>query len=73
MAENDIQNQLFNQIKDRLPENLSLVDEIADLLEISNDSAYRRIRGDKALEFEELGKLAKHFKISLDDSLQVRI
>jgi hypothetical protein len=45
---------------------LSIVDEVASLLEISNDSAYRRMRGDKPLSFEEVQKLCVHFSISLD-------
>ena len=53
----EIQTAFFEQIKNSLPSNLSLVDVIADELEISNDSAYRRIRGEKMLSFEELQKL----------------
>ena len=60
------QELLFNQIRQNLPPNISLVDEIADLLDISNDSAYRRIRGEKMLSINELQKLSKHFGISLD-------
>lgn len=54
-------------IRDQLPDHLSLVDEIADLLEISNDSAYRRIRGEKPLSLQEVQKLARTYQISLDD------
>ncbi len=42
-----LQINLFNHIKSVMPSNLSFVDEIADVLDISNDSAYRRIRGEK--------------------------
>jgi hypothetical protein len=48
-----------------------MVDEVADLLGISNDSAYRRIRGEKALDLEETSKLCSHYKISLDKFLQL--
>ena len=54
-------------IRDQLPDHVSLVDEIADLLEISNDSAYRRIRGEKDLSLQEVQKLAGTYQISLDD------
>ena len=54
-------------IRDQLPDHVSMVDEIADLLEISNDSAYRRIRGEKQLSLHEVQKLAASHKISLDD------
>ena len=63
----DIQIRLIRMIRDQLPDHVSMVDEIADLLEISNDSAYRRIRGEKALSLHELQKLAAKFQISLDD------
>ena len=63
----DIQIRLIRMIRDQLPDHVSMVDEIADLLEISNDSAYRRIRGEKPLTLHELHKLAGKFQISLDD------
>lgn len=63
----DIQIHLFTMIRDQLPDHVSMVDEIADLLEISNDSAYRRIRGEKPLSMHELQKMATKFQISLDD------
>lgn len=50
---------------------LSLVDEVADVLNISNDSAYRRIRGEKPIALEEIKKLCLHFKISLDQLLHL--
>ncbi|MCK4989573.1 MAG: hypothetical protein KAS29_03770 [Bacteroidales bacterium] len=65
----DIQIRLIRMIRDQLPDHVSMVDEIADLLEISNDSAYRRIRGEKPLSLHELQKLAGKFQISLDDMI----
>ena len=52
-----VQQKFFLEIKNQLPSHLSLVDEIADLLNISPDSAYRRIRGEKPIDFEEIKKL----------------
>src|SRR3990172_1432304 len=63
---NGIQQVIFQQIKERLPAHLSFVDEIADLLEISNDSAYRRIRGEKEISLEETKKICHNLKISFD-------
>jgi len=63
----DLQVRLFNMIRDQLPNHVSLVDEIAELLDISNDSAYRRIRGEKPISLQEVQKLAGTFQISLDD------
>ncbi len=57
---------LMQRLKDALPSNLSLVDELADLLKVSNDSAYRRMRGETALSIEDIAAICKHFKLSFD-------
>lgn len=62
----NVQVSFFHHIKTLLPSHLSLVDEVADILNISNDSAYRRIRGEKPISIEEMEKLATRYKISLD-------
>ena len=67
-----LQTALFQQIKVNLAPHLSFVDEIANVLDISNDSAYRRIRGEKAISFDEVCKMAGHFKISLDQFLNLQ-
>ncbi len=72
MESADVQQHFFQYIKDNLPVHLSLVEEIASLLNISNDSAYRRIRGEKAISFEELQILSSHYKISLDQFLHLQ-
>ena len=61
----------FQHIKNIIPPHISLVDDIAELLDISNDSAYRRIRGEKPITFEEIGKLTRHYKLSLDNFLHL--
>lgn len=65
-TEDSAQTIFMQRIKAALPANISLVDELADLLEVSNDSAYRRIRGETALSIEEIAAICKHFKISFD-------
>lgn len=65
------QQVFFNHIKGLLPPHVSFVDEIADLLNISNDSAYRRIRGEKPIALEEIKKLCLKYKISLDQLLHL--
>src|ERR1700758_1703583 len=66
MDQPGVQQIFFQHVKSNLAAHLSLVDEVAELLNISNDSAYRRIRGEKPLSFEELKSLCAHYKISLD-------
>ena len=67
-----LQINLFQYIKSVIPANISFVDEIADVLEISNDSAYRRIRGEKEITLDEIQKLSNRFKISIDQILKVK-
>lgn len=67
----DIQKTLFEAIRKKLPAGTSFVHEIAELLSISYDSAYRRIRGEKALDILDLQKLAVHFNVSIDGILQL--
>lgn len=62
----NIQKEFFNQIKLILGNNVLIAQSISDILNISLDSAYRRIRSEKELSISELMKLSAHFDISLD-------
>ena len=68
---NEIQQQLFQIIKNKMPAEASVPDAVAKLLNISSDSAYRRMRNEKQLSFEEVYFLASHFKISLDQLMNI--
>lgn len=68
----ELQQQLFQVIKSKLPSEKSVADEVAKLLEISSDSAYRRMKGEKMITFEELYKLASNYKISLDQMMDIQ-
>lgn len=72
MNQANVQVLFFQHLKTQLPPHLSMVDEIAELLEISNDSAYRRIRGEKPIDLEETYKLCNHFKLSIDQLLHLQ-
>jgi hypothetical protein len=67
-----IQGVLMNKIKSTLPANLSLADELADLLQVSSDSAYRRIRCETALTIDEIFLICQHFNISFDSLTSVK-
>jgi len=71
MSDSELQQQLFLAIKSRLATDTSVAEEIAALLEISTDSAYRRMRGEKAVTFDELYKIATHYRISLDQLMNI--
>jgi len=66
-----LQQAFFNTIKLTMPAHISMVDSIAETLNISYDSVYRRIRGEKPLSMAEIKILCDHFHISLDQVLQL--
>ncbi len=72
MEATNIQVRFFQYIKALLPAHVAIVDEIADLLAISTDSAYRRIRGEKPISLDEMQRLATHYKISLDQFMHIK-
>lgn len=65
----DIQSSFLEQVKKRLPAHMSFVDELAELLNISRDSAYRRIRGETVLSLDEVKILVMTYNVSLDSLL----
>lgn len=72
MTITELQQQLFQSIKSKIPENLSAAEEIAKILDISPDSAYRRIRGEKPISLDELYLLCTHYHISMDQLLNIQ-
>jgi hypothetical protein len=67
-----LQQTFFNALKHSLSPHLSMVDEVAGVLNIGNDSVYRRIRGETPINISELKLLCDHFHISLDQVLQIQ-
>jgi transcriptional regulator with XRE-family HTH domain len=61
-----LQSSFLDQVRKRLPRNISLADELAEILNISKDSAYRRIRGETILSLDEAKKLYLRFGVSID-------
>ncbi len=74
MADN-LQEQLdlFEKIRATLPPHRSLVDEVADVLDMGTDGVYRRARGETPLKFDEALKLSRFFNVSLDEINQQQI
>lgn len=68
----NIQNYFIAKLKDVLPPSVGLAEELADVLEVSIDSAYRRIRGETELTIEEVYKLTKKYTVSVDDVFSTR-
>jgi hypothetical protein len=67
MDDQQIQSILFNRVKSLLPSHVSMVEFLSDLLMISKDSVYRRLKGEKQISFNELTKVASAFSMSLDE------
>lgn len=61
-----IQAVFFQKLKEILPPSVGLAEELADILEVSTDSAYRRIRGETDLSIDEVYKITKKYPISVD-------
>ncbi len=64
--EKSAQLAFVQRLKESIPPNISLADEMADVLEVSTDSVYRRIRGETAISIDELTKLCAHFKVPFE-------
>jgi hypothetical protein len=67
-----LQQELFKIIRGKIPDHLSAADEIARILDISTDSAYRRMRGEKTISLDELSALCFHYHISMDELMNIQ-
>ncbi len=56
----------LKRIEDLVGNSSSLVYELSEILEISTDSAYRRMRGETFLGIDEIIALCDHYNISFD-------
>jgi hypothetical protein len=58
---------LVARVLDNIPKNLKAIEYLMDSLEISRESAYRRLRGEISFAFDEIAKLAVELNFSVDD------
>lgn len=66
----NLQKSFFERIrKEHLSDNENLAREIAKFLHVSETSAYRRINGQTPLTFDELQRLAKYYRVSIDEHI----
>jgi hypothetical protein len=63
----ELQRQLFNAIKQKLPKGENLARHIADALNLSPDAAYKKIRGERLLDLQDLQLLFQTYKLSYED------
>lgn len=66
MNNGSIQSAFLDQIRQRLKPAVSFADELSETLQISRDSAYRRIRGETVLSLDEVSTLSKKYSVSVD-------
>ncbi len=62
----DIQETLFQIIKQKIAGEDAIGNALAEVLHISPDAVYRRYRGETALTINEVKKLCSHYDISFD-------
>lgn len=61
-----VQELFIRKLKESIPPSVSLAEELADLLKVSTDSAYRRLRNETEFTLKEVYTISKHFNISVD-------
>ncbi len=66
-----MQKEFIEQLKSKSQGNTSFVEELADILDIGYDAAYRRINLRTNLSLEESVNLAKHYNVSLNKLFEV--
>jgi hypothetical protein len=66
-----MQERFIKDLKSKFQNSTSFVDEVAEILDIGYDAAYRRINLKTNLTLEEAVKLARHYKISLNKLFEV--
>lgn len=66
MPDASIQSVFLETVRQSVPPHITFADHLAELLSISRDSAYRRIRGETVLSLDEVSLLCRHFKLSVD-------
>lgn len=59
--------QLIEILKNKCDKNISFIEEVASILDINYDAAYRRVNYKTKVSLEDAIKLTKHFNISLSE------
>lgn len=67
---NDLNKKVLVKIASLIPENIKPVNFFMDVLDLGKESAYRRLRGEKALSFEDIYKMSLKLGFSLDELIE---
>ncbi|MCB9252939.1 MAG: hypothetical protein H6605_10760 [Flavobacteriales bacterium] len=68
-SEMHYQEKFVELLKKTLPSNINPAEELADILSVSTDSIYRRLRCQSSFTFDEAVRISKAFGISLDSMI----
>lgn len=68
----DIQKELIASIKNKLKPNESFGPTLSDVLNLSQDAVYRRLRNETPFTIYEIQTLCNHFAISFDALLEIK-
>ncbi|MBT8393934.1 MAG: hypothetical protein KJN66_03695, partial [Bacteroidia bacterium] len=66
-----MQEQFIKYLKAKSRNNTSFIEEVAFVLDMGYDAAYRRVNLKTSLSLEESIKLAKHYNVSLNKLYEV--
>lgn len=61
-----IQSAFLSEVRKQLPAHISLADTLAEILGVSRDSAYRRIRCETIISLDEVKKISDQMPLSMD-------
>jgi len=68
----NIQETFLTVLKQSIPAQNSVVDVISDLLGIGQDAAYRRLRGEKKFDIDEIFTICSTYNLSIDMIFSVK-
>lgn len=66
IGKENIQAIFLREVKKRVPSHISLADDLSEILHMSRDSAYRRLRGETILSLDEVKQICNYYSVSLD-------
>ncbi len=67
---NKLQHEVVRIIKEYTPQNMQPINILIDILPMSKEAAYRRLRGEIDFSFTEIVKLSQTFNVSLDSLIK---
>ena len=71
-TQSEVQNKLVSLIQDVRLDKEYLIYELSELLELSYDSVYRRLRGETLFNIEDIVRICKHFGFSFDSIYNIK-